>query len=64
MYLDQKVLVLVNQEYQVVQVALQARMSLGEHSNRIRVNGVRYVIGNCVQFGPLSPSVIVNISET
>ena len=45
-YLDQMVLDEENQEYQVVQVALQARMSLGEHSNRIRVNGVGCAIGN------------------
>jgi len=46
MYLDQKVLVLENQEYQVVQVALQDRMSLGEHSSRIKVYGVGCDSGN------------------
>jgi len=59
-YLDQMVLEEENQENQMVQVALQARMSLGEHSNRIRVNGVGCAIGNCVQFGLLCSSAIVN----
>jgi len=53
-YLDQMVLEEENQEYHVVQVALQDRMSVGEHFSRINVYGVGCDSGNCVQFELLS----------
>jgi len=60
-YLVQMVLEEVNQENQVVHVALQDKRSSGEHLSRIRVNGVGCASGNCVQLALLVTSVIVNL---